>query len=544
MQDKPVPKQPVELSIYKGDKLFNENTPFVVNLLAPESKDQTEPKVSADLICVIDISGSMCGEKIHLVRESLKILVDMMDAKDRIALILFSSNAKLYYDLNYLTKENKDTLKNLIDQIDANGGTNIASGLKEAVNILKKEKNETKTEARSSSVLLLSDGCDNYLDDIQLGEKLKSFTKGEGLTFTLNTFGYGYDHDPKIMNRLANLRDGSFFLVEDYNKVGEYFVAVLGGCISVISKKSELNIKVLNNDCKIVKLFGKDNLFSYELKDNLFNTKMLQFITGKEYTHVFEMKIDESKIKPGDDLLEVSFKYEDINDKTTKTITNNYKYEIKDINFAKANEEYIRSHVYDVLEEAIKLREKNKYDEGKKLLKNLKDWIKANYKGDNKSYLDDIEKSEKMFAMNDMYANRSVTYATSQVRQMQSKRMGSNNMYMNSCQAYLQSNYQMNFSRSQQAAPIQKHQPNFFNYQQMNNMNQAPPMFNQMNNMNQFPPMFNQMNNMNQAPPMFNQQLNNMNQAPPMSNQQMNSNQQAPPMPNNQSNNNIDENKK
>jgi len=38
------------------------------------------------------------------------------------------------------------------------------------------------------------------------------------------------------MNKLANLRDGSFFVVEDYNKVGEYFVTVLGGCISIISR--------------------------------------------------------------------------------------------------------------------------------------------------------------------------------------------------------------------------------------------------------------------------------------------------------------------
>ena len=115
-----------------------------------------------------------------------------MDPKDRIALILFSEIAQLYYDLNYLSDENKSKLKQLIDQIDANGGTNIASGLQIAVDILQKEKaNKSIEEGRSSTVLLLSDGCDNYLDDIQLGEKLKSFTKGKGLSFTLNTFGYG-----------------------------------------------------------------------------------------------------------------------------------------------------------------------------------------------------------------------------------------------------------------------------------------------------------------------------------------------------------------
>ena len=132
MEDTPEQKEQkkeVEVTILKGDKLFNEKTPFVINILSPESKEQEEKRVNADLVCVIDISGSMCGEKIHLVKESLKILVDMMDQKDRIALVLFESEAKLYYDINYLTQENKSKIKELINNINASGGTNIASGV-------------------------------------------------------------------------------------------------------------------------------------------------------------------------------------------------------------------------------------------------------------------------------------------------------------------------------------------------------------------------------------------------------------------------------
>ena len=205
-------KKDIEISIYKGDKLFNQNTPFIINLFAPEKKveEEEEKKVRADLVCVIDISGSMEGDKIYQVKESLKILVDMMDEKDRIALILFDSSAKLLNGLEYLTSENKTKIKKKIEEINADGGTNIASGLQIAVDILKKEKNSqnNENETRSSTLILLSDGQDNEMDDIRLGEKLKSLTKGEKLSFTLNTFGYGYDHDPKIMNRLANLRDG------------------------------------------------------------------------------------------------------------------------------------------------------------------------------------------------------------------------------------------------------------------------------------------------------------------------------------------------
>ena len=443
-------KKEIEISAYKGDNLFNENTPFVINLFAPEAeKEEDEKRVSADLICVIDISGSMQGEKIKLVKESLKILVDMMEEKDRIALVLFDQKAKLYFNLEYLTKENKDKLKAQIEKIEASGGTNIASGLQIAVEILKQQKNNPKdNEERSSTVLLLSDGCDNYLNDTQLGEKLKSLTKGANLSFTLNTFGYGYDHDPKIMNKLANLRDGSFFLVEDYNKVGEYFVSVLGGCISMISKNAQLDVKLINGNCKIVKIFGENNFYSYELNDILFSTKMLQFISGKEYTFVLEIKVDESKIKPGDILLDINFNYDDILTKEKKVINAKYKWELKDLNFGKANEEYIRSQTYDVLERAIKLRESDKVKEGQKLLKEMREWLEKNYKGHNKAFLEDIKKAEPMFESM-MYDQRGITYATSQVRQMQSKRIGNYNLYSNSAQMRLQSNYQMNYAMAQ-----------------------------------------------------------------------------------------------
>ena len=450
MEDDSDKKKEIKISIFKGDKLFNENTPFVINLFAPESTEQEEEnRVSADLICVIDISGSMSGEKIHLVKESLKILVDMMEKKDRIALVLFDHKAQLYYELNYLTEQNKKELKDKIEQIDANGGTNIASGLTVAIDILKKEKENPKdNESRSSSIMLLSDGCDNNMDDIQLGEKLKSLTKGQNLSFTLNTFGYGYDHDPKIMNKLANLRDGNFFLVEDYTKVGEFFVSVLGGCISMISKNAELQVNLTNPKSKFEKIFGANNLYSYELKDMLFTTQMLQFISGKEYTFVLEVKIDESNIKPGDNLLDINFVYEDITKKEKKTINAKYNYELKDLNFSKANEEYIRSQTYDEIEKAMKLREKNKIEEGKKILKDMREWLEKNYKGSNTNYLEDIKKTEPMFQKIE-YEQRDYTYTTSLLRQRQTKRIGSENCYMNSVQMRLQNNYNINFTNSQ-----------------------------------------------------------------------------------------------
>jgi hypothetical protein len=370
------------------------------------------------------------------VRESLKILVEMMDKSDRLALVLFDNQASIFYDLNYMTDKEKSTLKKEIDKIKANGGTNILSGLEKAIEILKRIKDDKKNTNRVSSIILLSDGCDNYSNDIQLAESLKKLTKGLNLSFTLNTFGYGYDHDPKIMNKLANIRDGSFFLVEDYKKVSEYFVSVLGGCVSVISKKVDLYVQLLNQKCKMVKIFGEENLYSYELKPKFFKTSMLQFICGKEYTFVLEINIDEKEVKIGEDLLNIDFSYEDItnNDKVVK-INNKYQYELTDIQISKANDEYIRSQVYYVLSEALKLREQNKNENAKKLLEDMENWLKKNNNEKNKTYLEDILKTKNMFNDEHVFRTQGISYISSNIRERQSKRVGTTMMYQNNIQA-------------------------------------------------------------------------------------------------------------
>ncbi len=49
--------------------------------------------VGIDLIIVIDNSGSMSGEKIALIRQTLEFIVDLMKENDRMCLISFEGTA-------------------------------------------------------------------------------------------------------------------------------------------------------------------------------------------------------------------------------------------------------------------------------------------------------------------------------------------------------------------------------------------------------------------------------------------------------------------
>ena len=189
----------IDISILKGEKLFNKNTPIVVNIVSEEVKEKSS---NVELICVIDVSGSMMGEKIKLVKQSLKILLEMMGENDKLGLVLFNHQSQKLLDLTYTTNENKKKISSLIDTINARGGTYILGGLEIAVNMLKSSANTPKSNSNnyiSSTIILLSDGVDNRMNHVEIGEGLKALTKDTNLGFTLNTFGYGNDMEVFIM---------------------------------------------------------------------------------------------------------------------------------------------------------------------------------------------------------------------------------------------------------------------------------------------------------------------------------------------------------
>ena len=131
------------------------------------------------------------------------------------------------------------------------GGTNILSGLKKAFEILIDDKknennNEPMEEMRVKTVILLSDGYDNDYDTEEIVDEVKKITKGQNLSFTLHTFGYGDDYDSKLMSKLALIRDGTFNAVEDVDKIQEYFVNALGGCMSTIYQELKYDLGQLD----------------------------------------------------------------------------------------------------------------------------------------------------------------------------------------------------------------------------------------------------------------------------------------------------------
>ena len=147
----------VSLDIQRSMSHFDQTgklTPLVVTL---SSEDKIEKVKNVDLICIVDVSGSMdwSENKIELVKDSLKYLVNLMNEEDNLALVTFDSTARIINGLTQMTSENKTILLKKIDNLYADGGTNIYQGLLKALSLI---TNDFSNGQRIVSMILLSDG--------------------------------------------------------------------------------------------------------------------------------------------------------------------------------------------------------------------------------------------------------------------------------------------------------------------------------------------------------------------------------------------------
>jgi len=211
------------------------------------AEDDTENDASLDVFCVIDRSGSMYGERLKNVKQSLKYLLDLLKPNDRISIILFDNRADTLLAPKLIGKS-RDLIDQAINSIQDRGSTDIRSGLQSAFEGMLNRKSKNQV----TGVLLLSDGQDNQYFK-KGGAIVDAFfetwsSKLKDHEHTVHTFGYGDDHDETLLDQIAKCKGGNFYYVKDLELVSDNFVDCLGGLSSVIGQNAQIKIKLRSQD--------------------------------------------------------------------------------------------------------------------------------------------------------------------------------------------------------------------------------------------------------------------------------------------------------
>lgn len=158
---------------------------------------------------VIDVSGSMRGDRIRNAKAASKRFVGSMYEDDSVGLVSFASGSTLEQSLT----TDHESVNDSIDQLSVGGATNTGAGLQEAVDDLAQNG-----EAEEQSIILLADGGTNRGDDpVEIAEEAAE----EGITIT--TIGVGTGIDARELTDIAEATGGDFYQVEDSDDLPEVF---------------------------------------------------------------------------------------------------------------------------------------------------------------------------------------------------------------------------------------------------------------------------------------------------------------------------------
>src|SRR5476651_2151008 len=223
-----------------------------------------------NLAVVLDKSGSMTGAKLEKTKQAAMQLVDRLAPDDIFSLVIFSDHAEVLVPAQNV--EDKDSLKEKIEGIEAGGGTALYAGVKMGADQLQ----EFFSEKRINRVILLSDGLANVgpSSPRQL-RRLGSDLSERGISVT--TIGVGDDYNEDLMAGLAEASDANYYYVKDTEKLPELFAKELGGLETVTARNVQLVIACADG-VEPIDLIGRAEKF----EDQKATVNLSQFTTGQD----------------------------------------------------------------------------------------------------------------------------------------------------------------------------------------------------------------------------------------------------------------------
>ncbi|MFQ3663651.1 MAG: vWA domain-containing protein, partial [Chloroflexaceae bacterium] len=150
----------------------------------------------ADIMLVVDTSGSMEGDKLTAVKAGLETFLMRILPEDRLGLITFDSSARVVVPMAVLS-ESRIPLQRAIGDMRAEGKTAVFNALELARREL--EALPPSEDDRIRAIVLLSDGADNA-STISPQELRQRFDEAGISIFPV---AYGEDADVTILENIA-----------------------------------------------------------------------------------------------------------------------------------------------------------------------------------------------------------------------------------------------------------------------------------------------------------------------------------------------------
>lgn len=172
---------------------------YFMLLLAPGSAPGAA--LRRDIVAVLDVSGSMSGEKLAQAKAALEQLLGSLREGDRFRLVAFESGVRRFAaEWTPANAENRRRAVQWVRGLETGGGTNISGALAEAFSV-------APADGSLGVVVFLTDGLPTVGE--QDPERIATRAEEHRGLYRVFSFGIGFDVNTYLLDRLTEQARGA-----------------------------------------------------------------------------------------------------------------------------------------------------------------------------------------------------------------------------------------------------------------------------------------------------------------------------------------------
>ncbi|GMI77347.1 hypothetical protein like AT5G49665 [Hibiscus trionum] len=160
----------------------------------------TSHRAPIDLVTVLDVSGSMAGAKLQMLKRAMRLVISSLGSADRLSIVAFSANTKRLLPLRRMTPHGQRAARRIIDRLVCGQGSSVGDALRKGAKVLEDRRERNPV----ASIMLFSDGQHERVQSNASNRRRQpnhmSSTRFAQIEIPVHAFGFGqsggYSHDP------------------------------------------------------------------------------------------------------------------------------------------------------------------------------------------------------------------------------------------------------------------------------------------------------------------------------------------------------------
>lgn len=190
-----------------------------------------------NLAAVLDVSGSMRGEKMEQTKEAVRRALRFLRDGDLISLATFSDEPHRVLDPAPVSAKTQEILDHKLNHVRAGGMTALCGGLELGI----EQADENRLD--NTLVLLLSDGQANVGEtDIERVGVRASEARKRGMV--VSTLGVGADYNEALMTEIAVQGGGRYYHIQDASQIVPTLTGELGEAADLAARDIRIQIRL------------------------------------------------------------------------------------------------------------------------------------------------------------------------------------------------------------------------------------------------------------------------------------------------------------